>query len=656
MRHLSLIILSFLLTACSSLGGNNSVGTESSSVFLNTPKKVEYSGTLFSQYLKGYLAKNINPRSDTSRGLIDRSGIEANGRLPSKALYQSLGYRVRDAFVALPPELSTRSISSPEDILLGQLIQDTEVTWALLDTTKERLKSKGGLEKGRKDWEVSITRRNLLSEATGYWFQMRNQALYNQGITRLDNTTNAQFDEITQARQNYDVEDLRDKELALLGMRSDIALIFQFYSSEQARLFNRIDSRSLPNDNKRKVGLNKILSCTIDPELESKGNEFLKANYASQVEKILNNENKKSAIYELNKLARDISSKALEAHAEKLNAIEKEFIPRKQAAEQKRKLEVELLLEKHAQLIKLGQDVDPQQVEYLKSLPLDAERKPLVNSSESMAYYNAISVLSNWAADELVALNQKRLVSVLTDIDNIYVQYQEPIWQEVSQEVSIIRELLYEVYDYTLIDYLLGYERAVFANKALLNNCKTSSELSARNIEINHKAIDQLAGLIETTVGAGFPRDELKNKLKNIALLEKSITSNVLGDSFSQKNDAIQTKKKQREEQLASARAILSRNGYFLATGSEVLQFAHKEGYSVEVGAYAGVDDALKMIKRFKRSVPSLVYLSKKGQEDDEMVFKVLVGNERELDSIKNLQDRIEFGDIRSFEYIRNDI
>jgi len=291
MRHLSLIILSFLLTACSSLGGNNSVGTESSSVFLNTPKKVEYSGTLFSQYLKGYLAKNINPRSDTSRGLIDRSGIEANGRLPSKALYQSLGYRVRDAFVALPPELSTRSISSPEDILLGQLIQDTEVTWALLDTTKERLKSKGGLEKGRKDWEVSITRRNLLSEATGYWFQMRNQALYNQGITRLDNTTNAQFDEITQARQNYDVEDLRDKELALLGMRSDIALIFQFYSSEQARLFNRIDSRSLPNDNKRKVGLNKILSCTIDPELESKGNEFLKANYASQVEKMQLNKN-----------------------------------------------------------------------------------------------------------------------------------------------------------------------------------------------------------------------------------------------------------------------------------------------------------------------------------------------------------------------------
>ena len=655
MRHLSLIILSFSLTACSSLGGDNSAVPEGTSVFLNTPKKIEYSGTLFSQYLKSYLAKNINPRSNTSRALIDRSGIESNGRLPSKALYQSLGYRVRDAFVALPPELSTRGISNPEATLLGQLIQDTETTWALLDTTKERLKSKGGLEQGRKDWEVSITRRNLLSEAVGYWFQMSNQTLYNQGITRLDNTTNAQFDEITQARQNYDVEDLRDKELALLGMRSDIALIFQFYSSEQARLFNRIDSRSLPNGNKRKDALNKILSCTIDSELKSQGSKFLEENYAAQIEKIRDNENKKSALYELNKLAREISSKALETHAKKLNVIEKDFISRKEAAAKKRESDVQTLLEKQEILIKLGKEVDSQQVEYLKSLPLGVERKPLANSTESISYYNAILVLSNWVADELVALNQERLTTVLTEISDIYVHYQEPIWQGVSQEVSIIRELLYEVYDYTLIDYLLGYERVVFANKAMLNNCKLSSELSSRNIGISLNAIDQFANLVETTVNAGFPRGELKSKQKNIALLEGAITESELGDSFSKERSAIQTKKNQRQETLELARAKLSRNGYFLASTEEVLEFADKEGYSVEVGMYSDVDDALKMIKRFKRSVPSLIYLSKKDQKEV-ITFKVLVGNEKELAAINDLRERIEFGDVRSFDDIRDDL
>ena len=655
MRHLSLIILSFSLTACSSLGGDNSAAPEGASVFFNTPKEIEYSGTLFSQYLKSYLAKNINPRSNTSRALIDRSGIESNGRLPSKALYQSLGYRVRDAFVALPPELSTRGISNPEATLLGQLIQDTETTWALLDTTKERLKSKGGLEQGRKDWEVSITRRNLLSEAVGYWFQMSNQTLYNQGITRLDNTTNAQFDEITQARQNYDVEDLRDKELALLGMRSDIALIFQFYSSEQARLFNRIDSRSLPNGNKRKDALNKILSCTIDSELKSQGSKFLEENYAAQIEKIRDNENKKSALYELNKLAREISSKALEDHAKKLNVIEKDFISRKEAAAKKRESDIQTLLEKQEILIKLGKEVDPQQVEYLKSLPLGVERKPLANSTESTSYYNAILVLSNWVADELVALNQERLTTVLTEISDIYVHYQEPIWQGVSQEVSIIRELLYEVYDYTLIDYLLGYERVVFANKAMLNNCKLSSELSSRNIGISLNAIDQFANLVETTVNAGFPRGELKSKQKNIALLEEAITESELGNSFSKERSAIQTKKNQRQETLELARAKLSRNGYFLASTEEVLEFADKEGYSVEVGMYSDVDDALKMIKRFKRSVPSLIYLSKKDQKEV-ITFKVLVGNEKELAAINDLRERIEFGDVRSFDDIRDDL
>ena len=389
--------------------------------------------------------------------------------------------------------------------------------------------------------------------------------------------------------------------------------------------------------------------------MKSQGSKFLEKNYAAQIEKIRDNENKKSALYELNKLAREISSKALEAHAKKLNVIEKDFISRKEAAEQKRESDVQALIEKQEILIKLGKEIDPQQVEYLKSLPLGVERKPLANSTESISHYNAILVLSNWVADELVALNQERLTTVLTEISDIYVHYQEPIWQGVSQEVSIIRELLYEVYDYTLIDYLLGYERVVFANKAMLNNCKLSSELSSRNIGISLNAIDQFANLVETTVNAGFPRGELKSKQKNIVLLEKSITENELGNSFSKEHSAIQTKKNQRQETLESARAKLSRNGYFLASTEEVLEFANKEGYSVEVGMYSDVDDALKMIKRFKRSVPSLIYLSKKDQKEV-ITFKVLVGNEKELAAIKGLRERIEFGDVRSFDDIRDDL
>lgn len=660
MRQLSIIILSFALTACSSLGGGDA--ENNSSVFKNIPKKVEYKGTLFAQYLKDYLAKNIHPRSIASRNLIDRSDIESKGRLPSKALYQSLGYRVRDAFVVLPPELSTRSIINPEDILLAQVIQDSETTWALLDTTKERLKSKGGLEEGRKDWEVSIIRRNLLSEAIGYWYQMRNQELYNQGITRLDNTTNIQVDEISQARQDYDVEDLRDKELTLLGMKTDIALMFQFNSSEQARLYNRIDSRTLPNGSKKTTKINRTLSCTIDSQLEKQGNTVLEAQYASQVEKIRNNTNQKAAVYELNQLAREISSKALTLHAEQLNEIEKEFLSREKIAEQLREEQVAQLIARQELLAKLGEEVNPEEIELLKAAPLGVERKPLIASRQSQSYYKALSVLSSWVADELVALNQKRLTTVLAEIQSMYVQYKEPIWHGVSSDVGVIRDLLYEIYDYTLIDYLVGYERVAFVNKAMLHHCKLNPELSSRDTEIDHTIVDQFAALVETSSYAGFPRSSLKNKFQNLQSLEKAVTAETLGDGFNKtiavtrKSSVNPIQEVRSDSALEAVKVKLSRNGFAIATKEEVLTFVNNEGYSIEVGAYAGADGAIKMIKRFKKKIPKLIYLSKKYQENRTIILKVLIGHEIELDSITNLQERIEFGDIRSFSDIRSDI
>jgi len=180
MRHLSLIIISALLTACASIENpttNSAVpdGRITSDVSNNE-------GSIFSQYLRDYLAKNINPRIRVSRNFIDRSSIESNGRLPSKALFQSLGYRVRDSFVTVPPELSSRSFKNPEKLLLAKLIQDTETTWALLDSTQARLNSFDGLNKGHPSWEVGVIRRNLLLEAVGYWYQLRNQEKYDRGF------------------------------------------------------------------------------------------------------------------------------------------------------------------------------------------------------------------------------------------------------------------------------------------------------------------------------------------------------------------------------------------------------------------------------------------------------------------------------------------
>jgi len=182
--------------------------------------------------------------------------------------------------------------------------------------------------------------------------------------------------------------------------------------------------------------------------------------------------------------------------------------------------------------------------------------------------------------------------------------------------------------------------------------------LSNRDIEIDLKAIDQFAALVETSTQTGFPRSSLRNKFQNLRSLEKGITAKTLGDGFNGK--AVTTRKStetQQDKVLESAKIKLSRNGYALATEEEALMFVDKEeGYSVEVGAYSDADSALKMVKRFKKSVPKLIYLSNKYEKDRTIIFKVLIGNEKDLDAITNLQGRIDFGDIRSFSDIRDDI
>jgi len=166
MRHLIPLFFISVLSACTTvepIKPNAPIASSVESAVVKKPKvELSASDSSLSNYLRDYLSKNISDRAQNSRSLIDRSGIESNGRLPSTSLFQSLGYRMRDAFVAMPPELNSRNFKDAEGDLYPKLIHDLEKTWALLDSTRARLKSQGGLEAGREDWEVAVARRNLI--------------------------------------------------------------------------------------------------------------------------------------------------------------------------------------------------------------------------------------------------------------------------------------------------------------------------------------------------------------------------------------------------------------------------------------------------------------------------------------------------------------
>ena len=54
------------------------------------------------------------------------------------------------------------------------------------------------------------------------------------------------------------------------------------------------------------------------------------------------------------------------------------------------------------------------------------------------------------------------------------------------------------------------------------------------------------------------------------------------------------------------------RNGFKLATAEEVATFVKGDGYTIEVGSFNDPASTLKLIKRFRRDVPKLIYTTTK--------------------------------------------
>jgi len=404
-------VLCLFVSACATVDTPSNVASNETNVAQITPNNTvsdteDTSSLAF--YLRTYLAKNISERSRASRGLIDRSGIETNGRLPSKALFQSLGYRMRDSFIAMPPEIGSRTFHSDGRNLFPKLIQNLEATWALLDSTQARLQSKGGLEAGRQDWEVEVVRRNLLLEATGYWYQMRNQESHSDWLIRLGDRSDELFEEISRARQNYDVEDQKDHELVLLNMRADVATLFQFYSSEQARLYNRTGQRVLPVGRDNELpNFNTPLQCR--PKFDVKAMDYLNRYYKKQLDTITST-NYNAAVYELDELAREGAKQALESYAVRLQEIEQDYVLDRTAAQQQRNVQIESLEQRLRGLDALAQEALMAELEELKNAPLDVSRRSNEGSDSDILLFNVIKVLAGLAAEKkTLIISIKRL-------------------------------------------------------------------------------------------------------------------------------------------------------------------------------------------------------------------------------------------------------
>lgn len=676
MRHIKIIVLFFFLTACASVEETRQPALTLEPENIETPVVKQSDGASeFAAYLRDYVAKNIGDRARTSRTLIDRSAIEHNGRLPSKSLFQSLGYRVRDSFVAMPPQLNS-VISDDASInhSAAQLIQRLETTWALLDSTRARLQSLGGLAAGRQDWEVAVVRRNLLLEAIGYWYQLRNQSDYTKWLVRLGDNSDQLFNDISEARQNYDVTDLREQELVLLDLRTDVAELFQFYSSEQARLYNRIGQRVLPEGNKAKpINFTQALQCGFDTNIHAKGDAYLNRYYSSRIDSIRANGNGNVAVYQLNELAREVTAQALAIQSQRLSAVEKVYLQKEILAKEQRVIDIKSLEQRQRALLEIGEVISANELYELKISPLNVSRESTSPSDAEVALFDSITVLADLVASKLLDLNQQRLNNTLLNSNVLYHANQSERWDSVTEEAKVIRALLHEVNDFTLVDYLLGYERLSFTNQMMNRDCGIHQEINSRVIGFEPNSIDQLADVVERYSLAGLNESALKQKLEYYEKIVDAFSEQTLGDGYEvaavinsdedviepsfvfsskPKNDGLLTLKQQEFERL---KGVFVDNGLNLASSEEVLKFADGDGYTIQIAAIISVNEAVNLIQQFESFGPTLIYRSEQ-EKSKRVLLKVLVGSENKYEDILNLQEKIGLGWIKPMSDVRGDL
>ena len=673
MRHLILLLPVIFISACATVDTPVTTTPVTQTPEVEPIYEVDDSASSLARYLRDYLAKNIGDRARTSRSLIDRSGIESNGRLPSTSLFQSLGYRMRDAFVAMPPEMNSRNFADAESDLHPKLIHDLERTWALLDTTRARLKSQGGLEAGRQGWEVAVTRRNLALEGIAYWYQLRNQKNHSEWLLNLGDRTNELYDEISNARQNYDVQDLREHEFVLLNLRADVASLFQFFSSEQARLYNRIGDRVLPERRSNEQPLfPQRLECQANSKPDEKGLAYLNRYYRSRVEKILTS-NYKASAYELNELAREVSSQALEIHSSRIKGIEQDYIIKRAQAQQQRNTEIELFKQRQRALVEIGQVVDPQALENLKNSPLDVARQNSQPTEAEDLLYRAVTVLADIASEKLLSVNQSRLKRLLLDADQVYQVNRNEIWTGSTEEARVLHNLLLDIYDHSLADYLLGYERLAFINQAMLHGCGINDKINQRTIGFDPQSVNDLASLVENYFMSNFSAQYLAEKLKEHDDLVMAFSSSVIGQGYqvgesvdvetgavasafefnSQEGQAVLVSAKQQEYDRINT--LLVGQGLGLASKDDAFEFAQGRGYTLELAKTESLSEAVDLFKRYAPEGKGLIYRSIQ-DSTQKVILTVVVGQERDYDDIVAYQKRLKVGVLKSFSEVRNGI
>lgn len=258
------------------------------------------------QFTDDFIQKNTALRVKNSQSLFEKSVRKPKKGLLPESMFKSLGYRLRDPFIALPPELSTHLYQlEGDENLYFEALHDLEKIWALLRSTHARAT-------GADTWVNELVNENVVLDAVDSWYRTAHKNQYIIWLRELKIALVKEDEILAYNKEEFSEEAYGQANIQVLELLADNALLRQYLDTESAYLFLRTDSRDLPENaiNKTQYDFNQKVFCHPDSTQMQIGNIYLKANFPEIVVALKSN-TVGNKVWQLTEVSRVLSKKLL---------------------------------------------------------------------------------------------------------------------------------------------------------------------------------------------------------------------------------------------------------------------------------------------------------------------------------------------------------
>ena len=326
---------------------------------------------------------------------------------------------------------------------------------------------------------------------------------------------------------------------------------------------------------------------------------------------------------------------------------------------------------KEMKLIKSSSFDDTQSAWQISKVAHDLSKMALLFPHKEQAQY-AIYALTDLVLERILKLNQARLNNFLSKTDSFF-QDKGPVLR--FRGINVLQGSLHEIFELTLLDYLLAGERASFANLMMHRKCVVSKSSTGIAVLFTKILNNQYTANLDVERFAAFSKERInqhallssvehknftyvENKIPlnsgiNSALLEtvakeavtkeavtkeavtktKSSSGAVMVDVEAQ---AVAVKNIKdidniRAADFLTAESILEKRNIQLLSEEGIKEVFKGKGYTMQVVSTTSPNDVEYIVKRYKKGNDDVfVYLSKVTVEDESIsIFKILVGSHK---------------------------